>query len=906
MIILGTIGAVFLVYPAIARFGGIAASSSPWLRVPLGAALLLAVLLGIGLPAVRRRFALVAELSGLVYTGYFVYRLQVLGFSPVYFGFLLCAVAGVSYMARHVGFFVGYAGLTTLSTAILAYRTPGLGAPWFLYPLLVAFLEGMGFLALRERSLFLAAIEHSPLGIGISDKKNRLQFMNPAMENMFGYTAKEVRALGGPAALVLNPEELEPAREAFEASRSFSGPMTFRRRDGSTLEHYVSMAPIQVDGVFRGVVSTHTDPMQHQRILGALHESEERFREVAEHIREAVFLQDQDRTLYVNPAFEELFGRNRREVYGRADGYGEWVHPEDRGYFLEESVRGHGGEIDITYRIVTPEATVKWVRHRAFPISVSTGSQGRTVTVVSDITESKELERSLTLFKRGIEQTSDAVVITDGRGKIAFVNQAMENLTGYALEELQGVGDVAFLYIDRKQAEADAQRLFREGSVATEQLLRDRRGREHAVLVRGNNIVDSEGTVIGTILTHVDLDKERHYEAQLVRAKQRAEEANRAKSVFLANMSHEIRTPINGVLGLLRLLPEADPETRKTYHRLIEEASSSLVQLIDDILDLSRIEADRLTLMPQAFSIPELLRHVSSFFAADVEQKGISLSVEIDEGLPDAIVTDRVRLQQVLTNLIGNAVKYTEEGGVAVRVFRGAQEGDAAVTVGFEVKDTGIGISEQNREKLFEFFEQVEEGYTRRYGGAGVGLAVSKRLVEMMGGAIVVDSTPGLGSTFTFTVDAVMDRRSGPRHEDKQMTLELRAGLKILLAEDNEINLLAMRVQLERGGHQVTVARDGLEALERYREGTFDLALIDVQMPNMDGVEVVKRIRDREAEDGNERLPVFAVTAYALDEQKVQFMGAGFDEIIVKPVAPDALEGYLARLWEKRGDYEAL
>ncbi len=1035
IVILGSVGFVFLVYPAIARLGEIGVASSRWIRLSLGTALLAAAVLGVVAPAVRRRFVVVAELSGSVYTVYFLYLLGAAEFSSVYFGLLLCAIAGVSYMARHAGFFVAYAALTTFSTAVLTLQAPELGAPGFLFPFLVALLLGMGYLSLRERnqalgalqeekesyrsvvedqtelicrylttgetlfintafadflgtdpdsfvgtdmlevlsetdrstlvrrlgetpvggtvdfegtvevpgkgprslrwcnriisrgtqgtvvqavgrdttadeeaalerSRFIAAIEYSPLGIGVSDENSRLQFMNQAMENMFGYSVDEIRDLGGPASLVLNPEELEPVLEAFEAGRSFSGPMTFRRRDGSTLEHYVNMAPIQVDGVYRGVVSTHTDAMERQKALGALHESEERFRQVAEHIREAVFLRDQGRTLYANPAFEELFKRSRRDIYGTADGYAEWIHPDDRSYFTEETGRNDQAVVDLTYRILTPDSAVKWVRHRTFPVANSSGSHGRTVTVISDITESKVLERSLTLFKRGIEQTNDAVAITNGQGEITFVNRAMEDLTGYTFEELQGIGEISYFYADQEQASADAQRLFREGSVVTEQLLRDRRGREHAVLVRGNSIVDADGVLLGTILIHFNLDEARRYEAQLIRAKQRAEEANRAKSVFLANMSHEIRTPINGVLGLLRLLPEADAETQRTYYRLIEESSSSLVQLIDDILDLSRIEADRLTLMPQAFSIPELLRHVSSFFAADVEQKGLSFSVEIEEGLPETIVTDRVRLQQVLTNLIGNAVKYTEEGGVAVRVFRGPEGADSAVTIGFAVKDTGIGISEQNRERLFEFFEQVEEGYARRYGGAGVGLAVSKRLVEMMGGEITVESSPGDGSTFTFTLDAVMDRRSEARHEDKQMTLELRGGLRILLAEDNEINLLAMRVQLERGGHQVTVARDGLEALEHYKAETFDVALLDVQMPNMDGVEVVRRIR--EAEGTGTRLPVFAVTAYAMDEQKVRFMEAGFDEVIVKPVAPDALSGYLARLWEKRGDYETL
>jgi hypothetical protein len=662
------------------------------------------------------------------------------------------------------------------------------------------------------------------------------------------------------------------------------------------------MAPIYVDDVFRGVVSTHTDESEQQKIFGALQESEDRFRQVAEHIREAVLLHSEDRVLYVNPAFETLFERDRRSIYEGFDSYESWVHPEDRpwyGSIMGEPLRDDLESIDLTYRIVTPAEKSKWVRHRSYPIRDVEGKARRAVTVISDISVAKEMEHRLTLFKRGIEQTNDPVVMTDSRGEVIFVNRAMEELTGYELRDLQNGTKLSSLYTDPEKLQEDTRRLVREGHVVSEHLLRDSRGREHAVRIRGDSILDAQGVAIGAILIHADLDRIKRAEAQLIRAKQQAEEANRAKSVFLANMSHEIRTPINGMLGLLRLLPEADPETQRTYHRLIEEASSSLVQLIDDILDLSRIEADRLTLMPRAFSLEELLRHVSSFFAADVERKGISLSVEIAEETPATIVTDRIRLQQVLTNLIGNAVKYTEEGFVRVRAYPVARGEDSSVEVGFSVHDSGIGISEENQAKLFGYFQQLEEGFAKKYGGAGVGLAVSKRLVELMGGSITVESSPGVGSTFSFAVDALMERRSEPREKDRQMHLELRQGLRILLAEDNEINLLAMKAQLERGGHQITVARDGFEALERYEEADFDVALIDVQMPNLDGVEVVKRIRNQES--GDRHLPVFAVTAYAMDEQRIQFMNAGFDDVLVKPIAPNVLADYLARLWENPG-----
>ncbi len=423
-----------------------------------------------------------------------------------------------------------------------------------------------------------------------------------------------------------------------------------------------------------------------------------------------------------------------------------------------------------------------------------------------------------------------------------------------------------------------------------------------------------DGTV-AKMEIRTDITRQKQSEADLLAAKEEAEAATKAKSSFLANMSHDIRTPLNGIIGMLRLTLETDLSGKQRKNLTAAKTSADcLLGLLNDVLDISKIDADQLLLEEHPFHFAELIDDIGLIFSSAMKEKKINFHLSVAENIPKVVIGDSLRVRQIIINLLGNAIKFTEHGSISLQARKVAEDQDA-VTIEVKVEDTGIGIAADKLETIFDSFSQADTSTTRQYGGTGLGLAICKRLIDIMNGEIQVTSTEGRGSCFSFTVQLKTGAPDQLQKEPEaigQVHAPQRP-LSILLVEDNALNRDVARMTLENSGHRVLTAENGIEALEVLAKSKVDIIFLDIQMPKMDGLTAARYIRDCEQgmlpKDPNlqdllqqlrERLhgartPIIALTAHAMHEDRQRCLAAGMDDYLTKPFQPDQIEAVLAR-----------
>jgi len=525
------------------------------------------------------------------------------------------------------------------------------------------------------------------------------------------------------------------------------------------------------------------------------------------------------------------------------------------------------------------------------------------LVVWQDLSEIKEAEDKLRQsedrYRTIIDNTSEIIYTLSLDGLFTYVSPSWTRHLGHPVEEVVGKAFVDFVHDDDVlKGKVYTYRLFKDpahrGSCVYRAVHADGSVRWHET--SGSVVLDADGKPMHFVGLSHDVSERRQSRAALEEARDAALASSRAKSQFLATVSHEIRTPLNGVLGMTNLLAETElTKEQEGYLKTIQSSGEILRRVIDDVLDFSRIEAGKLTITPLAVEVVSAIQDVVSLFEGRAQEKGIALGLDFG-GLQSLLVyADPARVKQVIANLIANAVKFTETGGVQV-VARLAKETKTAVLLRIEVSDTGIGISPDRVEAIFEGFTQADNSMVRRFGGSGLGLTISKRLTDLMGGKIGVESLPGSGSKFWVELPLSRISAASAKKSAEHRNVSLQ-GVKILLAEDNDINIEVAKRQIELLGCVVDVAENGKRAVEMTIDGEYEIVLMDVQMPEMDGLEATRAIRAHEADSGK-RIPIIALTATAFAEDKKACEEAGMDAFLSKPFKRDDLERLL-KLWAK-------
>ncbi len=708
----------------------------------------------------------------------------------------------------------------------------------------------------ESRTLLAAIVDSTEDAILATTLEGCLLSWNRGAEQMFGYRAEEV--LGKHVSMLAAPDrraEVDRNYASVHDGNPLSHFETIRvGKDGIPREVSITASPIRNGrGEVIGISAILRDIRERKAAERLLREREERFRMAFQNAPLGMCLSALDgRLLQVNETLCGMLGAPAAELIGR--NWKDFTHPDDLAVSWDAAKRllqGEASQMGIVKRYIRPDGSVFWAR-----VSVTLTGAGddpcrHFITHVEDITERKQRTEALVESERRyrllFENNMAGVFRALPDGRVVEVNEALRHILGCdSIDEVLAI-PASEVFFDADEGRAAVGRLFECRRLNSFEIrLKRKDGTPVWVLENVSLIADENGQPASVEGTMIDITERKQIEEELRKAKEAAEAANRAKSEFLANMSHEIRTPLNGVIGMTELaLDTALTAEQREYLEGVKNSAESLLGIISDILDFSKIEARKLSLESIPFDLRKAIDATMKPLGFQAANKNLELVYRVGREIPETVVGDPVRLRQILVNLVGNALKFTERGEVVVDVTR-VQQTDSAVTLQFSVSDTGIGIPEEKRKSIFEAFAQADTSATRRFGGTGLGLAIASQLAAMMDGWIWVDSELGHGSTFHFAV--TLGAAEAPDAEPADRPAKVLAGMPVLIVDDNTASLRAVGETLRGWGMNAHLTTNGWSAvalmhLAKEAGRPFPAVVIDSDMPAMDGFMLAANIR---------------------------------------------------------------